>query len=239
MAVQAMTDCRIYLDAYDLSSTTNELGVSVEVAELDNTNFNSAGWKERIGGLRDTTYEIKGFLDYAPGSTDTALEAAFASRGKIVTFAEDDVAGATCVFGRGLTTSIQRLGKVGELAPFAGSVKGSHPLSAVEGRLLRVAASTSAASGSGTAVQVGAISAAQTGYAALHVFSAGGNLVVKVQSDDDPGFASPVDRITFATASGATAQWSSVAGAVTDDYWRITWTLSAGSASFAVAFGIA
>lgn len=237
MAVQAMTDCRIWLDAYDLSSTTNEMSSAIEVAPLDSTNFDSAGWHERVGGLKDTTYEVKGFLDYTAGLSETAMEAAFASAGKIVTFAEGNAEGDTAVFGRGLQTSLTRLGKVGELTPFAGSIKGSSPQSMVEGRVLRTRATTSAASGNGGEVLVGALSSTQVGYAALHVFSCTGNLVVKVQSDTT-GFASATDRITFATATGATTEFSSVAGAVTDTYWRYSWTLSAGSASFAVVFGI-
>jgi hypothetical protein len=239
MAAQSMTDCRIYLDAYDLSGQSNDMMSTLEVAELDTTNFDSAGWTEVIAGLRTSTYDVKGFLDYAATKSDAALEAVFASSGKIVTFAEDDDTGATCVFGRGLTTSIDRTAKVGDLAMFAGTLKGSHPQSMVEGQVLRVRASTSAASGSGTAVQVGAALATEAGYGALHVFSSGGNLVVKIQSDDNAGFTSPTDRITFTTAAGPVAHWASVAGAVTDDYWRITWTLSAGTADFAVAFGIA
>lgn len=239
MTVQSMTDCRIYLDAYDLSGRTNEMQSALEVAVLDKTTFDSAGWTEVHGGLKTSTYDVKGFLDYADDMSEEAMEAAFASAGKIVTFAEDDDDGATCVFGRGLQTNLDRLGKVGELTPFAGKIKGSHPQSMVEGQVLRVRASTSAASGTGTAVQVGALSSTETGYAALHVFSCTGNLVVKVQSDNASNFPSATDRITFTTATGQTAEWSSVAGAVTDDYWRISWTLSAGSASFAVVFGIA
>jgi len=238
MAAQSMTDCRIYLDAYDLSGQSNDMMSTLEVAELDTTNFDSAGWTEVIAGLRTSTYDVKGFLDYAATKSDAALEAVFASSGKIVTFAEDDDTGATCVFGRGLTTSIDRTAKVGDLAMFAGTLKGSHPQSMVEGQVLRVRASTSAASGDGTSIQAGAIGATEVGYAALHVFSASGDLAVFIESDDDTGFASGTDRITFATASGPTAQWASVAGAVTDDWWRIRWTLSAGSASFAVVFGI-
>jgi hypothetical protein len=239
MAAQNMTDCRIYADAYDLSGHTNEMSSALEVAVLDKTTFNSGGWTEVMGGLKSSTYEVKGFLDYDAGQSEAAVEAVFASAGKIVTFSEDDANGSTCVFGRGLTTSLTRTGKVGDISMFSGSVKGSHPQSMVEGRVLRVRSSTSAASGNGTAVQVGALASGQVGYAALHVFSTTGDLVVKVESDNASNFPSTADRITFATASAAGAQWSSVAGPVTDDWWRISWTLSAGTASFAVVFGIA
>lgn len=238
MPVQAMTDCRIWIDAYDLSSTTNDMAAGIEVAELETTNFDSGGWRQRIGGLRDVTYDVKGMLDFADDASEEALNAVLGASGKVVTFAVDSAVGSVCVFGRGLGTSFGQMAKVGDLAMFAGQVKGSNAASMVEGQVLRAKASTSAASGNGSSVQQGAIASTETGYAALHVFSASGNLVVKVESDSATGFPSTTDRITFTTASGPGAQFGSVAGPVTDDWWRISWTLSAGSASFAVVFGI-
>ena len=80
-------------------------------------------------------------------------------------------------------------------------------------------------------------------YAGLHITAASGTtptLVVKVQSDDNAGFTSATDRITFTSANSIGGQWSSVAGAVTDDYWRVTWTVGGTSPSFTfvVALGI-
>jgi hypothetical protein len=65
---------------------------------------------------------------------------------------------------------------------------------------------------------------------------------VLVQSDDNASFTSATTRISFTAETDATAhyQWGSVAGAITDDYWRITYTVSGTGPSFnfAVAAGI-
>ncbi len=93
-------------------------------------------------------------------------------------------------------------------------------------------------SSSGTGRQIGAVSSTQTLYAALHVISASGTsptLDVKVQSDDNSGFTSATDRITFTQATDVTSEWGSVGGAITDDYWRITYTVGGTSPSFAFA----
>jgi hypothetical protein len=90
------------------------------------------------------------------------------------------------------------------------------------------------------------VSASQKMYAALHVRSVSGTnptLDVVVQSDT-VGFPSATSRITFSQATATTNrhQFSSVAGAITDDYWRVSYTIGGTGTptfSFAVTVGIA
>lgn len=75
-------------------------------------------------------------------------------------------------------------------------------------------------------------------YVALHVLSVSGttpSLTVIVQSDDNVGFTTPTIRISFTAATEVGAQWGSVAGALTDDYWRISYTISGTNPVFAFA----
>ena len=112
--------------------------------------------------------------------------------------------------------------------------------------LIHPDATARTSSGTGTAWQVGALSSSQRLYAGLHVISASGTtptLAVKVQSDT-VGFGSATDRITFSTATDVAnrEQFSSVAGAITDDYWRVSYTIGGSSTptfSFMVCVGIA
>jgi hypothetical protein len=98
------------------------------------------------------------------------------------------------------------------------------------------------ATGDGTAVALGGPTAAQRLYAGLHVFAYSGltNIVVKVQSDDGAGFGSATDRITFATVTGTTSEWASVAGSFSSEtHLRATWTVTGtGSCTFAVVCGV-
>ena len=91
--------------------------------------------------------------------------------------------------------------------------------------------------------QDGAINASQVGVGFLQVFSAGGSsptLDIKIQSDSAQNMASATDRITFTRATGATVERKTVAGAVTDDWWRVNITAGGSSPAFTyiVAFGI-
>ena len=122
---------------------------------------------------------------------------------------------------------------VGEILAFSVSGEASSgPL--VRGTILHNATRT--ANGQGSAFQVGAVGASQKLYAALHVVAASGTtptLDVIVQSDDAMGMASPTNRITFAQASAIGAQWATpVAGAITDDWWRVDYTIGGGGPSF-------
>lgn len=242
MAVLALTDARIYIAEYDISADTNQVETSQTVADLDSTNFDSAGWNERIAGLKTAMYDISGFINYAAGQSEDAFDGALGVAGTVVSIAADSGEGDTAVFGRGLNVNLQRGAKVGDIAPVSGSITGSHPQGMVEGVLLgpktSISGATTAAS---NGVQVGAVSASETAYAVLHVFSVsgGGTLDIGIQSDDNSGFTSATERIGFTNATGATSEWASVAGAITDDYWRVSIGLDTGAATFAVCFGVA
>jgi hypothetical protein len=82
-------------------------------------------------------------------------------------------------------------------------------------------------------------------YANLHVFSVAGTsgptLTVKLQSSVDNTFGAPTDRITFTGATAISGQSGSVAGAITDTWWRVVWTITGTNPSFlfAASAGIA
>jgi hypothetical protein len=82
-------------------------------------------------------------------------------------------------------------------------------------------------------------------FLALHVVAISGapTFTVVLESDDNAGFTSPTTRLTSASYSASTgAEWQSVAGPVTDTYWRVKWTVTGGtgpSVSFLAVAGIA
>lgn len=47
--------------------------LSVEVADVDVTNMNSAGWTELLGGLRSGTLSLNLFQDFAAGEIDSLM----------------------------------------------------------------------------------------------------------------------------------------------------------------------
>jgi hypothetical protein len=76
-------------------------------------------------------------------------------------------------------------------------------------------------------------------YASIHVLSGTGTLDAVVESDNNSGFTTPTTRITFTQATGITGEWKTLEGPVTDDYWRLNYTIGGdGPFSFVVFFGI-
>lgn len=126
-------------------------------------------------------------------------------------------------------------GAIGDMA--ATNISGNAAGELVSG-ILEVNRAT-AATGTSTGYQLGAVSATERLFANLHVIAAAGTtLDVVVESDDNPGFTTPVTRMTFTQATGITSEQLTLAGSVTDDYWRVSYTISGGSFTFVLGFGI-
>lgn len=232
MAHLVLTSCRWYVNQYDLSGEANQHILAVTQEVVEHTTFGSGGVREYLPGLKTATHTHAAFTNDNPLALYPTMPSAVVS----LTPETDVEGGAAMLYQSRQTVYTPLQGTVGDAAMFQVSGQPTGPLVTL-GRVLLPKASRTSSSNS-TGVQVGAISATQTGYGALHVFSGtASTLAVKIQSDTS-GFPSPTDRITFATASGATSEWKTVAGAVTDDWWRVVWTLGGGTWSFAVTFGI-
>ena len=64
---------------------------------------------------------------------------------------------------------------------------------------------------------------------AFHAFSFGGTtptITVIVQSAALVGFGSPTTRLSFTLANGVTSEMLSVAGPITDAFWRVSYTVT-------------
>ena len=125
------------------------------------------------------------------------------------------------------------------MAGFELASKGSSIYGAVGG-VLSVAKQTVSTTGAkGTAVEIGAISAAQFLYATLHVFSAGTTITVIIESDDNGSFTSATTRATLGPVTARGGTWlTRVAGPVTDTFWRMNVSAVTGSFVVAGAIGI-
>lgn len=241
MANQVLKDARLWIGAYNLSGDANAL-VLEHLAELQDDTVLADVARSRISGLKGVALQCEGLWNAGAGEIDAPLHDDLGLADVPVTVCP--IAGAAegdkAFTFLAVQADYQRAAAVGELLRFSAGAQGrGAPL--VGGELLHNATRT--ATGSGGARQLGALSSEQRMYAALHVITVSGgtpSLTVKVQSDEDSGFASPTDRITFAAKSAAGHDWSSVAGAVTDDWWRVNFTISGTTPSFlfVVAAGI-
>lgn len=234
----------IYLGPYALKAKANRAEVTFEVDEKDVTTLGDST-QISFPGLFKASAQVDGFMDLgaaADGKVDGILDSLLGASSAVpLTMATAGGAtGERAFFMAAHSIKSNPLsGAPGDVHPFSFQlVNGGEPL--VRGRIALPEGTISGASGNGTAYQLGAVSATQKLYACVHFIdvSSGGSVVIKVQSDT-VGFATPTDRITFTAATGQTSEWKEVAGAITDDYWRVDYARTGGATfSAVVAFGI-
>lgn len=238
-----LTHCRIYHGAYDLSGDLNTLELSLEAETQDVTTFNDGGWTKVAPGLKTGNFSYEGYFTAGAGTISEHIDTEFATTGTVLTLATSASDGVPAYLSKSATAQVQVLGgSVGEAGKISAS--GTASTDVVRGTILLPSSAAKTATGNGTGQQLGALSSSQALYASLHVVSVSGTgtptLTVKVQSDDNSGFTSATDQITFTAATSTGAQWGTKAGAVTDDYWRVSYTISGTNPSFTfvVAAGI-
>lgn len=238
-----LKSAKVYVAEYDFSSYTNQVSLSYEYPEVECTAFGDT-CRDYLPGIPNLTIEWSGHAasdDTTPGSEDF-LAADIGTSDIPITIGAtgaDVTPGYFCKVGEYSRTLG---GSVGDMYGFTakGTPQGTQ---LVRGKFLAPAASRTSSS-TGTINQLGAVSATQSVYAILHVFSASGTsptLDVIVESDEAVGFSSGATKITFTQASAATSEWKSAAGAITDTYWRVGWTIGGSDTptfNFAVIVGI-
>ena len=257
MAVQAWQDVSLLFGATEIATQAKTFQLDASAEVLDTTALSTTGWSESIGGKKTVTLTFGLMADFTATVTEgagsvypqkvrsdyivTASAQALEARSIVLGSAD----GSTAYLGDSLTTSFTPVeGEPGGLA--MAQLAAVYSGKVARGVLLHPGSASRTSSGTGTGRQLGAVSATQKMYAALHVLHAAGasadqSLTVIVQSDDNSGFTSPTTRISFTAATTVSEQFSSVDGAVTDDYWRVSYTVSGTSPTFkfAVTAGIA
>jgi hypothetical protein len=242
MAAQALTNVQVLVGSVDLSPFSGSIDPTGSTEMKPADNFAAGGYAVVLPGLSTFETAIAGNADYATGGINQTFSDAqrgqqyaygIAYAGTAATF------GDAAVFSRGLLQSLKfATGKVGDVAQFAMGLKSdTAQIGGVVGAPL-VSRTTSGLTG--TAIAMAGPTANQKLYAGLYVTAAAGtNLAVKVQSDDNSGFTSATDRITFSTVSATGWQFSSVAGDFsTETHLRVTATIASSTFSFAVFLGV-
>jgi hypothetical protein len=238
MAHLVLTQAAVWLAQYELTGALNAVAVDYGAELQDDTTFADGGFRSRMPGLRNCTAQVEGLYD--TGSIDSAL---FSQVGATSVPFSVVPQGAT-EGNRAFTFYAQDAGytpggTVGDMLGFSASAQGDSDL--IRGTLAHYNTRTS--TGTGTAYQLGAASSSQRLYAALHVLTVSGStpsLTVTIESDNAVGFPSAATALTLTAATAATSQFASVAGPITDDWFRVKWTISGSSPSFqfVVVFGV-
>ena len=241
MPALALLDVKLFAAGHDLSGQMNACALEYAADMLDETTF-GATTRINKGGLKSVVANHQGFWD--AGSATAVDPVVFARVGledvPIVIAPEGGAVNALAYLFRAIHAEYAiGAGVVGELLPFSVAMEGTGGQPLVRGRVMHNASATGAVTG--TAIQLGSISATQFLYGSFQVFSGSGTFPVLVQSSSDQAFTTPNTRITFATVATGTAvasEWATrVSGSISDTWWRITATNPA-TRNFAVAIGI-
>lgn len=249
MTATVLTNVRLFTGGADLTSVSNKVELVNEREEKDVTTFlpegdADSGWKKVTGGLAQGAATASGF--WAAGDDGKVDNRSFIDLGGLTGWTATGNAGASvgslAYLMKALRGQYVAGGQVGDVAPWTASMKSSWPV--VRGVIMHPPGTARSSTGNGTAVQVSAVSASQYLYASLHVLSASGTtptLDVTVESDVDNTFASPATQITFSQANAISGQITRAAGAITDTWFRVKYTIGGSGPSFlfVVSLGIA
>ena len=218
------TDGLLIVGGHDCTDNANQFEFTPAQANVDVTTLGSGGAMEYEVGLVSSTFSCGCFMP----SSDAEVHAAFASSSLPIVFCDEPSPsdGEVCTVIDMVNGGPQYQGNVGAAAGFTVNGQGPGGWGYILGNR-----SSITSSGTGTEVNAGAIAANRKALAVLQVHSGDtGTLDVVVQSDAT-GFASPTSRATFtqvAAASTPTFEVIEIAGPVTDDYWRDSYTVTGG-----------
>lgn len=232
MATQVISNAKVWLGKYDVSGDVNAVAISYGADIQDATTIGDTS-RVRRPGLKTFAMQLDGFVNPGAGLADEGFNSFVGASDTPVVIGPLTGADGELAFASTLElASYTPGGAVGEMYAFSASGEGSGDL--VRGTLMHNATRT--ATGTGASRQLGAVSATQKLYAGLVVTEASGTnptLAVTVQSAALVGFGTPSTRITFSTANAATAQWATpVSGAITDQFWRVSYTIGGTNPSF-------
>lgn len=246
MAKDILRNVRIFVGGVDLTSYSNKIEVAAEVEEKAVTNFGSVDlvtgqiWQELLGGV--AAWKLGAGGQWQAGDPTMVDDQMWDGLEDVSgwTASVAGTVGAAAYVGKALESSYQLGGAHGDVAPWTGAASGTGALG--RGQILHPPGTARTATGNGTACLVGAIPTDWTAVANLHVLSLSGTatptITVKIQSDDNSGFTSPTDRITFTAATAVGGESLTLAGPITDTYWRAIWTISGTTPSFLFAVSL-
>lgn len=227
-----LCDAQIYTGPVDLTGQANQVTEAWSAQMGDKTTFASECWSEHFVGNRSATLDVQTYL--AEALVADTIEAG--TQPLICTVAET---AADLSYGYSLVGAVAEAGQewaLGELVRQPLQIRNSGE--AFAGRML-MPKSVKTADGNGTVVELGAIAAGQSVRASLHIFGVtGGNLTVIVESAALPAMSAPNTRINFGAQTAPGAHFSKFSTATGDVQWRVRWTQTASSATFAVLVGI-
>jgi hypothetical protein len=246
MAAFPLIAAQILIGSFDATGFSGSVQTApAQAAMKDVTNMGSGGFQAVLPSIKSYGVDLAGFADFTGTGINTAFGASALGTQYLVSVNPTGgaAAGDTTVFTRGLLTNFTPLqGPTGDPAGFVMHFD-SDTAEVQNGQIAGPLLARTVTANGAVLTMTGPL-ATQRIYAGLHITAASGaspTLDCKIQSATTGGFGSPTDRITFTQATVPGWQFLSLAGAVTDGFWRAVFTIAGGSPSFtcAVVLGVA
>jgi hypothetical protein len=251
MATEIISNALVLAGGYNLSGVMNAVTLSEGAEHKDATVLESTG-RVRKPGLTSATARLEGFFE---GVAEGGLAAGLALTDIPFSVVHKNVENEVAYLFKALWAEMVPMGgAVGDMARMsltaesssgavAAPVAGALRRSVIRG-ILGTHQTAAIATGTSTPFQLGAVSATQYLYAALHVYGASDadTLDVVLESDALATFLSPTTQLSFAQKTGIGSEWATpiVGAPITDEWWRVKYTIGGTlpSFAFAVTFGI-
>jgi hypothetical protein len=231
-----------WLGGYDFTGDSNKTSLRISYQPLDRTVYGNTA-RNRLAGLESDESSVDGFWDSAADAVDPTTFAALTTT-QPITQSYDGTLGSVAYFYQAKSFQYRMFDKVGEIVPFSLMASNTRTpalgsVGAVRGQVVAIKQTVAATGAVGAGVLLGATSASQFLYGALHVYSAGTTITVVLESDDNASFTSATTRATLGPITAVGGTWATrVAGAITDTYYRYRVTAITGSFSIAGVAGI-
>lgn len=239
------------LGGYRFSADANTFNLNLEAPSVDISSFEDPANRYRKGPLDGRITLGGGLTAKAEKKIVTDLAAAEAVCEPFTLFLESGALGSMAAFLEAEAFTWQRTGQRGSLIEFSSEIYGQGLLHLGKVLLNNVGGSALAATGSGTAIDLGVtLGAGQQLVSTLHVLNPPGvqgtspTLDMVIESDADAGFAAPTVRQNFAQVTDEPAAELLVRDGDTDPitphtFYRPRYTIGGSGVGYTVMMAIA
>ncbi len=231
-----LSGTKLLWDGYDFTADWNTVDLTLSRDALDDTALPDTA-RSVLGGIRSLSLAASGFADLGAATNEGIANSHWGSTGKVLTMMPYDAdEGEIAYTSKGTELEYSLGGTVGEMFPISISALSS-ATEIVRGTIMGTGAQV--ATGTGTELQLGAVGATEYLYGTLHCTAVSGTntptITVKIYSAAASGMAGKTERIGFTATTAIEAQWATpVAGAITDTWWRVDWTVSGTNPSLTI-----
>lgn len=225
MAEHVVKNIALRANALNLSTYATTASFSLSADALESTAMDDAD-RTFIAGLKQSTLTYNGWNDVVSDVDLLAMRNATSASLFSIGPEPSAAVGTRGYVVQNNVTAYELGGDIGAIAPYSITAQGTGFVG--RGEVFENVTRTATADGANS--QLGALSATQTLYASLHVTptvsGTSPTLDVTIESDSTSAFSgAETTRITFSQLTAEGYELGSVAGAVTDDYWRAVMTI--------------